>query len=257
MDRFWRRFHAHAAAGDKFLFLLDFDGTLSSFVRQPGLARLSPGLRDMLMRLAKQPRAIVAVVSGRALDDVRRRVNLKGLYYAGNHGLEIRGPGLSFTHQEAKALRPALMLLARRLRRALVSYKGARVENKGLSLSVHFRNVAVERRTALSQILKTSPAARGPVRWRRGHLVWEALPLVDWHKGKAAMWLLKRLGPAVPIALGDDTTDEDMFRAARLTGLAVRVGIKKSSNARAALKNQNKVPRFINAMLEVLYETSQ
>ena len=84
---------------------LDFDGTLAPMARRPHQASLPPETRALLRRLARKRGAIVAVVSGRGLADLKSRVKVPGAYMAGNHGLEIEGPGLSWTHPGAEAQR--------------------------------------------------------------------------------------------------------------------------------------------------------
>ena len=92
---------------------LDFDGTLSPLVDRPEDAQLPEEVRDILAALAMQPRFTVVIISGRSLADFRRRVMIPGLIYAGNHGLEISGIGLSLRVKEADAAQPAPARCAR------------------------------------------------------------------------------------------------------------------------------------------------
>src|SRR5690242_19474583 len=85
-----------------FALFLDLDGTLAGFAPNPKLVKLKPQTRLALETLAADPRNCLAIVSGRAVDDLRNIVNLPGIIYAGNHGLEISGPGLEFIHAEAE-----------------------------------------------------------------------------------------------------------------------------------------------------------
>src|SRR5690606_23488960 len=78
----------------RMLVAVDFDGTLTPIVAHPAGAMLPPRAREVLERLGARPDPDVAVVSGRALEDVRERSALDGIYYAGNHGMEIEGPGI-------------------------------------------------------------------------------------------------------------------------------------------------------------------
>ena len=82
---------------------------------------------------------MLGIVSGRSLVDLRDRVGLDGLIYAGNHGLEIQGNGLDFLHPEASRLMEEMGLIYQELELALESYPGVIGENKGLSLSLHYR----------------------------------------------------------------------------------------------------------------------
>jgi trehalose-phosphatase len=136
---------------------LDFDGTLSHLVDWPEKATLPPGARQALTALAAQPQVAIAVISGRALTDLRLRVDVAGLIYAGNHGLEISAADFSFVEPTAVARQEALRQLSERLSDRLERLPGVLVECKGLSTAVHVRRAAptaaceVER-SALSRI---------------------------------------------------------------------------------------------------------
>ncbi len=246
----WPRVSARLGNGKGVLLLLDFDGTLSPLTGSPDLARLPAGVQGPLSRLNAHPRVHLAVVSGRALSDVEKRVGIKSAYYGGNHGLEIRGPGIFFQHPRALLLRPALQALARRARRILASVPGAWVEDKGLSLSLHDRAVPARHRPRLSRAVRLlrAQSRKLPVRWRRGNRVWEALPSVRWDKGQAARILIEHLSDPFSVAVGDDRTDEDLFRTVNGRGLSVRVGPRPRSRARYYLEGQWEVPRFLESL---------
>lgn len=101
----WARVQSRLAKADfgtgRILLGLDFDGTLSEIVDSPGKAVLSFDTRRLLRALIRRSDIKVAVLSGRALEDIKKRVGLPGVYYAGNHGLQIDGPGLQWTHPHA------------------------------------------------------------------------------------------------------------------------------------------------------------
>ena len=132
----------------------------------------------------------MGLVSGRGLDDLMAMVDLPGLIYAGNHGLEIRGPGMDFIHPAAAQLRPELDKLLNALRENLAGYAGVLVEGKGLTLSVHYRLTPPELRPQLYAAFEETVAAAQPagqVRITRGKEVLEVRPAVDWDKGKAIL----------------------------------------------------------------------
>ncbi len=231
----------------KVLLLLDFDGTLAALARRSAAARLTGEIRGLLVALQALPHVGVAVLSGRSLRDLRSRVDLPALYYGGNHGLEIAGPGISFLHAGALARRSIVQMLAARLETDLGPVPGADLENKGLTLSVHYRRVAPASRLSLRRIrARVRADASGlPVRWGAGRHVWDLLPRVTWHKGAAALHLMRHLGGPFPIALGDDTSDEDVFTALKGRGLSIRVGRQRSSRADYYLRGQEQVARFL------------
>ena len=118
---------------------LDYDGTLTPIVSRPDQAVLADSTRAILRRLtAKVP---VAVLSGRELGDVRMRVGIDGVFYAGSHGFDIAGPrGLQ--RQEAQEFLPALDAAEKELREKLTGIAGALVERKRFSIAAHYRNVS-------------------------------------------------------------------------------------------------------------------
>ena len=121
----------------RLVLLLDFDGTLAPIVERPEMAGMPDATRRALERLMAMPGVEVAVVSGRGLADVRDRAAIPGIAYAGNHGMEIHGPGVERIHPEAEAARPLLEEARRRVESAIGGVPGAWVEDKQLTLSVH------------------------------------------------------------------------------------------------------------------------
>jgi trehalose 6-phosphate phosphatase len=240
--------------GRPLLLVLDYDGTLVPFTRAPSRARLPAAIRRALRGLNAGARGRVAVLSGRSLRDVSRQVGLPGLIYGGNHGLEMRGPGFAYLNGRAAALRPVLRAAAALLRHRLHGLPAVRIEDKGLSLSVHYRALPAAGRPALRRIVldcRRQLAAR-PLLWREGNRVWEVLPRVGWDKGRAVRLMLRRFPGRFPMAVGDDATDEDMFRALKGRGLGVAVGRRKSSRAACYVRGQREVPRLLAAVASAL-----
>lgn len=225
---------------------LDFDGTLAPIAEHPDLPVLPPPLRPLLQALAAHQRIQVAIVSGRALPDLQARVGIDGLVYAGNHGLEMVGPGVQFVHPDAVATRDVLGRLAARLRQRLAAVSGALVEDKGLTLSIHYRQVDPAAIDAVGAAVRAAVAGCADrVRLTRGSMVHEIRPRVAWHKGSALRWLRDRLdGDVLPMVLGDDQTDEDAFRAFP-EGVTVRVNAVVGTAARYLLADTHEVATFL------------
>ncbi|MFZ0614096.1 MAG: trehalose-phosphatase [Desulfobacterales bacterium] len=243
--------------GKKMAVFLDYDGTLTPIVERPEQAILSASMRDILKALAK--RCVVAIVSGRGLQDVRERVALDSLYYAGSHGFEIDGPGDDRIQNEmgTKTL-PALDKAETDLRRRLTGVPGAQVERKRFSVAVHYRRVAAGRIQAVERIVdEVLKFSRG---LRRGHgkKVFELQPDLDWNKGQAVLWLMRRLGltpdKARPIYIGDDVTDEDAFCVLQGTGAGIVVhgGEERQTCAGYELVDPGEVQRFLQKLVEVV-----
>ncbi len=126
----------------RFLYLfLDYDGTLSPIVRDPAKAVLSLRMRGRLEALAKAGRCRIAVISGRALEDIRRRVGIAGITYGGNHGLEVEGPEGTFRYPLPAKARRALDAVRGELKKGLSAVPGTFLEEKGMTLTVHLRKV--------------------------------------------------------------------------------------------------------------------
>ena len=213
----------------RMLVALDFDGTLSPIVPRPGDAALLEGLGEPLRRLAARPDTVVAIVSGRGLADVRARVKLDAVYYAGNHGFEIEGPGLDRIHDAARSARPALAGAASSLAAALKDEPGAEVEDKEWTLTVHYRRAERDGADARVREAVHRHGRRPGLRVTEGKKVFEIRPDVEWDKGAATRFLLDVLGeegegPLPAIFIGDDRTDEDAFAVVRELGGGIVVG---------------------------------
>jgi trehalose 6-phosphate phosphatase len=204
----------------------DFDGTLSDIVDDPDSARPAPGAAEALQRLAAH--CPVAVLSGRDLADVAKRVGLPGIWYAGSHGFELTAPdGTHHQNDAAAAAIPVLEQAAAQLRDQLGSIPGVVLEHKRFGVAVHYRNAARDR---VGQVAAAVRAAgqHHTFRVTTGREVIELRPDLDWDKGKTLRWVIDHLqeagsGPLLPIYLGDDITDEDAFDAVRHDGVPIVV----------------------------------
>ncbi len=243
------------------LILCDYDGTLTPIVETPAMAHLPDNMRRILTELTGRARFTVGIISGRELADLTQRVAIGGIIYAGNHGLEITGPGLSFVHPRATRERPFLGFLYRVLAKALGSVRGVLVENKGLTLSVHYRQVEPENTAKVKAIFESSLSAAGPpgkFRTTWGKKVLEVRPEVDWHKGRAVEFLINaharggRRRGLLTVYIGDDRTDEDAFDfVSRHGGVSVLVGPpRQPSRADYFVESQEEVRKFLEFILE-------
>lgn len=191
----------------------DVDGTISPIVDQPDAAQVTPRAKDLLAALAERL-ALVAAVSGRAAADVRARVGLPGLVYVGNHGLERWASGRVEAMPQAAAYRGALQTALDALR--TLSMPGLFVEDKGVTLSVHYRQTARPEQAAdLLRPVVAAIAAGAGLKMVEGRMVFELRPPLDIDKGSALRDLVARYALDGAVYLGDDTTDADALRAAR------------------------------------------
>ena len=246
--------HVQAIAGSsgRIAIFLDYDGTLTPIVSRPENAWLSESMRETLRSLAA--RLPVAILSGRDLDDVRGRVHVDGIVYAGSHGFDIAGAG-GVRRELGAAYLPVLDAAEMELREALDEIPGAQLERKHFSVAAHYRNVDENDASKVALAADAVAAKHRELRKMDGKKVYELLPDIDWHKGKAVLWLLETLelerGSALPIYIGDDRTDEDAFCALEKRGVGILVGEQpQGTAARYSLNDPEEVERFLRALTE-------
>jgi trehalose-phosphatase len=240
----------HIPGCQRLLFLIDFDGTLAPIVRYPDDAALPPRTKAALATLARRG-AIVGIVTGRSLTDIRRRVGLRGILYAANHGMEVFFRG-RVIQRRGREFRQPLARVGAALRRALAGTPGIFVEEKGLSVAVHLRRVPRARHRTVREIAADVAGpwlAKHDLQLTGGKMICEVRPAKAWNKGKAALWIWRHVAPrAIPIAIGDDATDEDMFRALRPHGLSVRIGRLRGSEAEYFLSSVQALTGFLEGL---------
>ncbi len=193
--------------------LCDVDGTISPLAPTPGEARVTPHNRALLAAIAGA--AVVAAVSGRNADDVRRMVDVPGVISVGVHGLVWLSDGREEIDASAEPYRPLTAEAARDLE-ALRRIPGVVMETKTAGLTFHYR-LAHNRAAARAEILRAVAASPAASRFRvqEGILLVELRPPIEVTKGAALRRLVERFGLHGLVFLGDDITDIDAFREAR------------------------------------------
>jgi trehalose 6-phosphate synthase/phosphatase len=214
--------------GRRLALFLDYDGTLSELSRHPSEAHMSDAMHQALDACIARADTDVSVISGRSLDDVHKMVGRDVVVYAGNHGLEIAGPGFEpFRHPDIAHYTERAGELAESMEEIRVP--GVWVERKGASLTVHFREAELERHAEIAERVRAEILQAG-FQPRDAHCAVEARPPIGWDKGHAVLHVLRsRYGPAWSeemrvIYMGDDETDEDAFRSLEGLGATFRVG---------------------------------
>ena len=258
----WDTFSSEIKAASHILLLSDYDGTLTPIVGRPVDAVLSPETRDELKQMSERPDFSVGIISGRSLPDIKMMVGLNGIYYAGNHGLEIEGPDLNFVSPSARAAQTQIKVLSGQLSARLGNIEGVIIEDKGLSLSVHYRLVKEGEEKTIAEIFRwiTTPwLNEGKIRVTSGKKVWEVRPPIGWNKGKAVETISQKIKQSLAIEqpltlyLGDDVTDEDAFKVLHYPkGWSVFVGPENpSSNAGYFLNSTSEVLTFLSRLREI------
>jgi trehalose-phosphatase len=209
-----------AEPGEAGLFL-DFDGVLAPIVERPEDAVPPPETRAELERLVAKY-ALVAVVSGRAGDDVRARLGVDGVVYVGSHGLELE--------PQADRWRRTLAAFA-----ADAPWPPEEIEVKGLAVAFHFRGHDDERQAVRELDAIAETAREEGLVARYGRKILEVLPPVGSHKGTAVRHLIEERRLRRALAAGDDTTDIDSFAALDGLEVAVRAAVASEESPSALL----------------------
>ncbi|MCK5706222.1 MAG: trehalose-phosphatase [Candidatus Aureabacteria bacterium] len=236
----------------KTIFFLDYDGTLTPIVDRPDMAIMSDEMRDVTKRLSEKHQT--AIVSGRMREDVENLVKIDGLFYAGSHGFDIKGPGFSMIQPEVQAIIPTIQNITKQLKARFGTMEGAIVEHKKFSVAMHYRLVDEKNVPVISTFVNSLVSDNPDLRLMNGKKVFEILPAIYWHKGKAIRWIIKTLDISWKntrvVYIGDDTTDEDAFRAIRHNGLGILVSDKpKPSAAHFQISNPDEVKKLFELIL--------
>jgi len=254
----WGVLKTDLAARPLYLFL-DYDGTLSPIVRDPGQAVLSVRMRRRLEVLLNTGWCRIAVISGRTLMDIRRRIGIPSMTYVGNHGLELEGPDVKFQYPIPEEVGHAFNEVRLRLEKALAAIQGVVLEDKGATLTLHLRKARREGLLMAAHGVSEATCSyrmQGKIVVRPGKEALEIRPHTEWNKGKTILWLLKNCTiagkePPWPICVGDDRTDEDAFRVLQGKGLAVFVGAPRKTEATYYLRNVGEVETFLGKLAQV------
>jgi len=226
------------------LLAFDIDGTLAPIVSRPWDARVSQTLQEELSRLAA--RARVAVLTGRAVADAKGMLGFTPAYLVGNHGAEGVPGGERAAAAFARICSSWLATLADTAE-AWRETHGVALEDKVYSLAFHYRHAedpARARSLILQRVARLDPC---PV-IIHGKLVVNLLAPGAPHKGDAMMALLAHCGCNRGVYIGDDVTDEDVFRLREPAVLTVRVEHEPGSAADMYVKGQHEVERFVHEL---------
>lgn len=223
------------------LIATDFDGTLCPLAPTPAEVHISVATLEILRSAAACRRLVLAVISGRALKDIKSRLPID-VFFGGNHGLEIAGGGAHFVHDGARQFRPCLSSACEVLAQAMRQWPAAWIEDKGLSATLHFRKVEQCHHNSLLFTARHALVGLGRnLSLRVGRCALEIRPKVQWDKGSALQYIREHAGPFdTCICLGDDRTDESMFRANQ-GQLNIRIGAPADTAATHYLSDPSEV----------------
>ncbi|KAF8115365.1 hypothetical protein N665_0028s0027 [Sinapis alba] len=256
---------AKSSTGKQIVMFLDYDGTLSPIVENPDQAYMTDEMRDAVKGVARC--FPTAIVTGRCRDKVRRFVKLPGLYYAGSHGMDIKGPSKQNKHnknnkgvlfQAANEFLPMIDQVTKCLVEKMREVAGASVENNKFCVSVHYRCVDPKDWGIVAEYVTSILSEYPKLRLTQGRKVIEIRPTIKWDKGKALEFLLESLGfgqsdNVLPIYIGDDRTDEDAFKVLREKGQGFGIlvsKVPKETSATYSLQEPSEVGEFLGRLVQ-------
>ena len=201
------------------ILILDFDGTLAPIVNTPEEASLSREMKNALEGLSSKKDLYLAILSGRSLEDLKKKVNIKNIIYGGTHGLEGEILHEKYVFPVCEDTLSVLKVIQKELRKTTALFKGVLIEDKKTVLSFHYRLAGKQIpdvEVLFNKVLE--PYIRGQlISIVKGKMVFDIYPDVNWNKGSFAKLIIERVKaksgvtPTV-LFIGDDTTDEDVFR---------------------------------------------
>jgi trehalose-phosphatase len=229
-------------AGSRLIALfLDFDGTLAPIRPRPDMVRVHPSIRRTLASLSRSPRFRVWVVSARRRADIQARLHVPRVRYLGLYGWE-RTP--SQTHPCNPVTHVKNFLAG-----TLPAHPSIWIEDKHHTIAVHYRGAPEAiREIAQERVARAMAPWRSRLRVSPGKCVWDIVPSDLGNKGSAVRRELASLpSRALPVYVGDDTSDEAAFASLR-HGIAVRVGTTRVSRARYLLESEADVRHFLERL---------
>lgn len=205
----------------------DYDGTLTPIVKNPYQAFLSQEMREVLANLTKK--ILVAIVSGRDKNNLYELINLPDIFYIGNHGFDIKAPeGNPLSMEIGQDYCIFLQDFLQKISVELQSIPGVLIEPKKYSVAIHYRNLREEDKQKVIEGTQKIIAESPKLKLGFGKQVLEALPNIDWDKGKAILWLITKLNlehdNVLMLYFGDDLTDENAFRVLPESSVGILVG---------------------------------
>jgi len=237
------------AASAEWAYFLDIDGTLIDIADTPDAVRVDIALLDLIARLHRASGSAVALVSGRTISDIESRLGMPRLPLAGQHGLERRdAAGRLWIHAAPPA---AKFAIKEALEPVLARHPGLLIEDKGMTLALHYRLAPHLAAYAHRLMTRLATAAGAGLEVQRGKCVAEIKPSgID--KGTAVTEYLAEppfMGRR-PVFIGDDLNDEHGFAEVnKLDGISIKVG-KGASCARFRLPDVAAVRRWLGDALK-------
>ncbi|OPY90544.1 MAG: Trehalose-6-phosphate phosphatase [Syntrophus sp. PtaU1.Bin208] len=229
------------------LFAFDLDGTLAPIVADPAGIEIPKETKEKLMDLNRM--APVAIISGRSRADVRNHLGFTPRFLIGNHGAE----GLPGREEQEANFRRICEVWQHQLETLMpsASQHGITLENKGTTLSLHYRK-APSRGAAVKRILGVIGQLKPLPKRIPGKCVENLVPTEAPRKGEALLQIMDQTGCPKALFVGDDATDEDIFRLEKNFILGIRVGCEGISSAAYCLLDQREIGTFLGEIISLI-----
>ncbi len=228
----------------------DFDGTVAPIVPRYEDATADRDAIVALRMLSQLPHTFVAVISGRSLDDLSKRMDgASDFHLIGSHGSEFES---GFAERLTEADLHLLEAIRIELEPIVARFPGSRIELKPGALAFHFRELSDEEGAQAEQAVMLGPGRRHGVQVRQGKKVVE-FSVVPANKGLALDRIRQRVGATVVVYLGDDVTDEDAFAALSGPDLGLKIG-SGGTSAKYRVPERSDVSRLLARLAEARAE---
>jgi trehalose-phosphatase len=248
----WHDVYLRARRHSRCALFLDFDGTLAPIRSRPNSVWLAPAIRRTLQRIVRDGTP-VAIISGRGLNDVRRRAGIRRIWYAGAHGYFLLSPKGRRYSLLSRKQNSQMRSLLRTLRAKLRGFPGIQIEPKEATIAIHYRRAAPRTARLARGIVEKLSACSEDLKMMQGKRVWEILPAGRVDKWTAVRFILQKQvrggRKTLPFYLGDDTTDEAVFR--NVEGISVAVSKRKGTAAKYFLRSPAEVRVFLERWPEL------
>ena len=232
-NNLWKKINKH----DQYILFLDYDGTLAKFKDNPAEASPLPGIPEMISKIDKFKNISTCIISGRPINQLKNFIDIPGIYYAGIHGLQIDG------FEPITIRKTDNLTRLKNILRENITDNSIKLEDKKYVLTIHYPPNFEQENELVNFISKYIDNDYEIISGRNNL---EVRPK-DWNKGHAVKFLTRKIAKttALPIYIGDDTTDEDAFKVIKGITIYVKNDDNLKTNAEYYINNPEEVFIFL------------
>jgi trehalose-phosphatase len=231
--------------------LLDYDGTLEKIHYKRSQKGLNKKTRRILDLLSKSPTHTVGIISGRQRQKLIKAVGLKRLIYSGNHGLEMSGQNFNFVHRKAETSLPFIQSLKKKIGRELKrENQSCWIEDKKYSFAIHYKEHDEKISTFIKKHLFIHLTNK-KLSLIKSKDAYEFRPYIKWDKSNAVRMIQKKQPQgSLTIYIGDDQSDECVFKYMGNQDISIKVGRAQKTAARYSIDFKN-VTKLLHQLLKL------